>query len=168
MKPATYKTKFDIYLPATNESKPRFIETIEVDAYQKFGEEFLTTESSERIEQIRARHMGLLTGQEIKVLRKKLGLTQGELSDLLQCGKKSLSRWENGRGYPSGMVNAMLRLLGEGRVSLSDLEAVSTPKSSTADEPFVHKRTSKVIHYNFRQSGNSPTDKGDLQLTLVS
>lgn len=145
----TYKTTFDIYLPATAERGPRFLEQVEVDAYENFGEEFLTTESSEKIEKIKARHLGLLTGKDIRALRKRLGVTQDSLSELLECGKKSLSRWENGRGYPSGVVNKLLRLLEDGRTTLADLKAASGPRNHVAIETFVQKRKSKIIRYNF-------------------
>lgn len=76
----TYKTTFDVYLPATVDSEPRFLETIKVEAYKNFGDEFLTAESSERIEQVKARHLGLLTGKDIKSLREKLGLAQRRIT----------------------------------------------------------------------------------------
>ena len=161
MTPQIYKSTFDVYLPATKNNESRFVETVEVDVYRNFGEEFLTPESSERIEQIKVRYLGLLTGKDIKALREQLNLTQDQMSDLLQCGEKSLSRWENGRGYPSGMVNTMLRLLEESRVSLTDLKAVSGPREPVADESFVHKRSNKVIPYNFREHEHSDGDAED-------
>jgi putative zinc finger/helix-turn-helix YgiT family protein len=39
---------------------------------------------------------GLLTGQEIKQYREKLGLSQQQLADKAQCSKMSIIRWENG------------------------------------------------------------------------
>jgi putative zinc finger/helix-turn-helix YgiT family protein len=39
---------------------------------------------------------GLLTGEEIKSLRKKKGLTQQELADRLKIGVASIKRWETG------------------------------------------------------------------------
>ena len=111
MNQPTKKVPFDIYLPATAATPAKLVETIEVEVYENFGEEFLTTESSELIERTRARHMGFLHGKDIRDLRKRLNLTQDQLSDLLDCGKKSLSRWESGRGLPSGIVNKFLRLL---------------------------------------------------------
>jgi len=152
MKPATYKTTFDVYLPATRDSEPRFLETVEVDAYRNFGEEFLTPESSELVERVKARHLGLLTGKDIKVMRKRLGLSQKELTALLDCGDKSLSRWENGRGYPTGIVNRLLRLLDEGVLAPASLKAVSGPRSNLPSEQFLHNRTLNVIHYDFSKS----------------
>ena len=126
----TKKIPFDIYLPATGERPARHAETIEVEVYGRPGNEFLTPESSDLIESTRARHLGFLHGKDIKALRKRLRLTQSQLAERLGCGKKSLSRWENGRGFPSGLVNTLLRLLDEGHVTLRELEAVSGPRTA--------------------------------------
>ena len=126
----TNKRPFDVYAPGSKDAPPKFLETIEVEVEDRFGEEFLTLESRERIERIRTRHMGLMSGEEIKAMRKRLNLPQKELTALLQCGEKSLSRWENGHGYPTGIVNALLRLLDEGFLAPVSLEAVQGPRAA--------------------------------------
>lgn len=126
----TTKRPFDVYAPGTKDTPPKFLETVEVEVENRFGEEFLTLESRERIEHIRTRHMGLMSGGEIKAMRKRLGIPQKQLTALLQCGEKSLSRWENGHGYPTGVVNTLLRLLDEGFLTPASLEAVQVPRSA--------------------------------------
>lgn len=155
MNATTKKVPFEIYLPATVDTPAKWMETIEVEVYENFGEEFLTPESSELIERTRARHMGFLHGKDIRDLRKHLRLTQDELSALLDCGKKSLSRWESGRGLPSGIVNKLLRLLDEGHVTVESLNAVTGPRlAKAAANPFF-TRSSNVIHWDFAKSGPS-------------
>ncbi len=162
MNQPTKKVPFDIYLPAMAATPAKLVETIEVEVYENFGEEFLTTESSELIERTRARHMGFLHGKDIRDLRKRLNLTQDELSDLLDCGEKSLSRWESGRGLPSGIVNKMLRLLDEGFVSTASLAAVSGPRPTwTAAEQFQAKRPTNVILCDFAKLGPSEAEVGE-------
>lgn len=56
MKPLTRKVPFDIYLPATAEKAAVYVETIEIEVYENFGQEFVTQESSELIERVRASH----------------------------------------------------------------------------------------------------------------
>jgi DNA-binding transcriptional regulator YiaG len=156
MKPPTKKVPFDIYLPATAGTPAKLVETIEVEVYENFGEDFLTAESSELIERTRARHMGFLHGKDIRELRKRLNFTQDELSALLDCGEKSLSRWESGRGLPSGIVNKMLRLLDEGFLSPASLAAVSGPRPSwTLAQRFQSRRPSNVVHCDFTKRGPS-------------
>lgn len=153
------KIPFEIYLPATPATAAKWVETIEVEVYENFGEEFLTAESSELIERTRARHMGYLHGKDIRDLRKRLGLTQDDLSALLDCGGKSLSRWESGRGLPSGIVNKLLRLLDEGQLTPSILAAVTGPRpSESLAERFQNRRPSNVIFCDFAKRGPSAAE----------
>lgn len=134
------KVPFEIHLPATPDTPAKWVETIEVEVYENFGEDFLTAESSELIERTRARHMGFLHGKDIRDLRTRLGLTQDGLSALLDCGEKSLSRWESGRGLPSGIVNKLLRLLDEGYLTPASLAAVSGPRPSSTNASYFGKK----------------------------
>ena len=59
------------------------------------------------------RQRGLLTPEEIKAGRERLGLSQQQLADLLGLGGNSLSRWENGRVYQSRSTDTLLRLVFE-------------------------------------------------------
>jgi DNA-binding transcriptional regulator YiaG len=156
MKHPTTKVPFDIYLPATSASPAKLVETIEVEVYENFGEEFLTPESSELIERTRARHMGFLHGKDIRALRKRLGFTQSELAALLDCGEKSIPRWESGRGLPSGIVNTLLRLLDEEYLTPATLAAVKGPRSAkTMAERFQARRPANVIYCDFAKRGPS-------------
>ncbi|MCC6357835.1 MAG: type II toxin-antitoxin system MqsA family antitoxin [Phycisphaerales bacterium] len=70
-------------------------------------------ESSRRITLETYRQLGLLTPDEIRAGREKLGLNQQELQTLLGLGGNSLSRWENGRVYQSRAMDTLLRLVFE-------------------------------------------------------
>jgi DNA-binding transcriptional regulator YiaG len=85
------------------------------------GEESLTEEAIRIIDDTKARFMGLLLPDEIREMRKRFNLTQKRMSELLQAGEKSYTRWESGRARPSRMVNVLLRLLYEGKVFVGDL-----------------------------------------------
>jgi DNA-binding transcriptional regulator YiaG len=147
----TKKVPFDIYLPATAEAPAKLVETIEVEVYENFGEEFLTAASSELIERTRARHMGFLHGKDIRDLRKRLNLTQDAFAKLLDCGEKSIPRWESGRGLPSGIVNKLMRLLHDQIISPQDLMATSAPVSySPTAHAFTH-RSANIIPVDFAQ-----------------
>lgn len=54
---------------------------------------------------------GLLSADEIRSLRERLDLTQGELSRLLGLGQNTLSRWEAGRSIQSVAMDYLLRLV---------------------------------------------------------
>ena len=57
------------------------------------------------------RQLGLLTPEEIRSGRVRLGLKQQELQELLGLGGNSLSRWENGRVYQSRAMDTLLRIV---------------------------------------------------------
>ncbi len=75
----------------------------------------------EKIEQVKARHLGLLTPLEIRQLRQKLSVTQTAMAELLQAGTKSYTRWESGKSRPSRLVNVLLSALRDGRIDISYL-----------------------------------------------
>jgi len=125
----TKKVPFDIYIPATEHRAAVKVDTIEIEVItDSSGNEMVTPESSLLIDKTQARYIGLLAGADIRALRDRLGLSQDQLSDLLGCGKKSLSRWENGREYPSQLVNTLLRLLEENIITPENLRSVRQPR----------------------------------------
>lgn len=65
----------------------------------------------ERITEETYRQLGLLTPEEIRAGREKLGLTQQALQELLGLGGNSLSRWENGRVYQARSMDTLLRIV---------------------------------------------------------
>lgn len=133
MEKQTQTRSFDIFLPPHEGAEPELVESIQVEVYlDEDGDEVLTTESSALIDRVQARHRGLMFGSDIRTMRERLGLTQKKLATLLGCGEKTLSRWENGEGHPSLLVNRILRLLDEGFVSPASLEAVMGPRRKNA------------------------------------
>jgi len=56
-------------------------------------------------------HHELLAAREIRALRERLGMTQGEFAGLLRLGANTLSRWEAGRNVQSAAMDLLLRLI---------------------------------------------------------
>jgi len=54
---------------------------------------------------------GFLSGEEIKRIRRKLGLTQEEMSQILGGGKKAFARYETGEVSQSMAMDNLLRVL---------------------------------------------------------
>jgi DNA-binding transcriptional regulator YiaG len=79
------------------------------------------------IAQTQARYMGLMLPNEIKALRKRFALTQGQLGDLLQVGEKSYCRWETGRSRPSRSTNVLLCALRDGKITIPYLGRLQKP-----------------------------------------
>jgi HTH-type transcriptional regulator/antitoxin MqsA len=64
---------------------------------------------------------GLLTSSEIKQIRRILGITQKEMSQILGGGEKSFARYENGTVSQSRAMDTMLRLLAENPALINQL-----------------------------------------------
>ena len=101
--------------------------TCTIDPYT--GEELLGKEALEKLDHVKARYMGLMLPDEIRRLRKKEGLTQKEMSELLQIGEKTLTRWESGRERPSRSLNLLLLSLHDGKVNAAYLRSRRGPMS---------------------------------------
>jgi len=65
---------------------------------------------------------GLLTSEDIKALRKKLGLTQEEMANILGGGKKAFARYERGQVIQSRGMDNLLRILDKYPYVLDALE----------------------------------------------
>lgn len=79
------------------------------------GEVVLRLDESRHLNQtaldIYRRKYGLLSSDEIRSLRERLGLTQVELGRLLRLGSNTISRWEAGRNVQTAAMDMLLRLI---------------------------------------------------------
>ncbi len=107
------------------------------------GEVYLDTEATAILDKVKARHMGLLTPELIKALRKRLGLTQPQISELLQIGGKTWTRWETGRERPSRLTNVVLCALDDGKLDVAYLRSVARRRndwgSRLAEAPLARR-----------------------------
>lgn len=96
---------------------------VPVEAWQDpEGEIYLDAAALKKLDDVRARHMGLLLPEEIAELRDYLGLSQREISRLLQIGEKTWTRWETGRSRPTHGYNLVLNAIADGRIDLNYLQ----------------------------------------------
>jgi DNA-binding transcriptional regulator YiaG len=143
MKPSTKKTvTFRVQIPNLDGDAIAETVPIEVQVYAdpETGEEVLTQESLDLIEKTQARHMGLMSPEEIRELRLRLDLTQQEISELLQVGEKTYTRWENGRSRPSRSMNVLLCAFRDGWLNLNYLRSLRNPEMK-ADSAFFRQFT---------------------------
>lgn len=82
---------------------------------RKCGEVVLRLDESrglrKRALEIYREKYGLLAGEEIRRLRERLNLTQGQLAELLRLGVNTISRWESGRNVQTAAMDVLLRLV---------------------------------------------------------
>src|SRR5262245_27114688 len=81
----------------------------------KCGETVLRYTDSKRLGEdaiaiYRKKH-GLLSADDIRRIRERFDLTQGELGRLLRLGANTVSRWESGRNAQTAAMDILLRLM---------------------------------------------------------
>lgn len=99
------------------------------------GEEFLTEEALQELDKIKARHLGVLSPTEIRELRQNLGLSQKRISELLQLGARTWSRWESGHEHPSRSSSILLHALADGRLDVNYLDLLQRPVANVPIKP---------------------------------
>jgi DNA-binding transcriptional regulator YiaG len=116
---------FDVQIPNLDGDGIAEVHSIKVPARKSAsGNWILTNEALEKIEQTQARYMGLMTPPEIKELRKRIQFTQRQMSELIQAGEKSYTRWETGRVRLSRLVNIILCAIRDGFLPLTYLQTL--------------------------------------------
>jgi HTH-type transcriptional regulator/antitoxin MqsA len=75
------------------------------------------------LNRLKARTEGLLQPEEIKRIRKKLGLTQEAAGELIGGGPRAFQKYETGDLMPSRAVSSALVLLDHDPKSLTVLKA---------------------------------------------
>jgi HTH-type transcriptional regulator/antitoxin MqsA len=88
------------------------------------GEVYLDLPSVQRLQEEAVRRAkqakGLLTSEEIRDLRRSLGLSQTGFERLLGTGPKTVVRWEKGTVFQSATADRLMRLL-RARPELAEL-----------------------------------------------
>jgi len=123
------RTKVPVHIPTLNGKGIAETVEVEVAAYRNpaDGEIYLDGKALQRLDDTKARYMGLMLPRDIKELRLQLGVTQKRMAELLQIGEKSYCRWETGRERPSRSINLLLAALSDGRIDTAYLESRQTP-----------------------------------------
>src|SRR6266446_1919955 len=112
-----------VHIPTLDGTKTAETVHVKVPAWRdpKDGEVYLDPEATAILDKVKARHMGLLTPEQVKALRQRLGLTQRQISELLQIGEKTWTRWETGRERPFRSINVLLCALRDGKIDVAYL-----------------------------------------------
>ncbi len=82
--------------------------------------------SDRALNRLKARVEGLLLPEEIRRIRRKLGLTQEAAGELIGGGPRAFQKYETGDLLPSRAISSALLLLDHEPASLAVLEGVRT------------------------------------------
>jgi putative zinc finger/helix-turn-helix YgiT family protein len=89
---------------------------------------------------------GLLTGDEIKEIRKKLNLTQEQMSEILGGGLKGFARYESGQICQSRAMDNLLRILDRYPHTIHLIWKGSSYRLKGHKEGIVTVKNKKVIY----------------------
>ena len=92
------------------------------------GEDFIGDELSQAISATRYQRLGLLTPDQIREVREKTGLSAVEMSQLLNAGEKSFTRWENGKSIQNKSTDTLIRLIDQHPELFAEINAQRSPK----------------------------------------
>ena len=114
----------EVTVPSPDDKSPATVLKVMVPAWRDpaTGEIYLDGDAIRILDDARARHMGLLTSDDLKSIRSRLGRTQKQMCALLQIGEKTWNRWEFGRERPSKSLNVLLCALRDGKIDVPYLE----------------------------------------------
>ncbi len=99
-----------------------------------------------------------VTGNTIKKLREQKNLTQKELADMILVSDKTVSKWENGRGYPDiGILEQLAKALQINIVELITGEVIKNEN--------VSGNMRKIKYYVCPMCGNVISSIGEIQLS---
>lgn len=86
---------------------------------------------------IRRKIDGLLTSDEIKDIRKKIGMTQKELASKLGVGIKTFARYENGQVTQGKAMDILLRIMEKNPLILNEIDKRISVKYEVLNAPDV-------------------------------
>jgi DNA-binding transcriptional regulator YiaG len=135
---------YPVVIPTSDGSAVAYEVTVEVPMeWSAAANDWLITAEAEAIiESTKARHMGLMSPDQMAELRQRLQLTQAEIGELLCIGEKTWTRWESGRQRPSQSLNLLIRALGVGLISTYDLQWLRNPEIDWS--PVLKSRTRQI------------------------
>jgi putative zinc finger/helix-turn-helix YgiT family protein len=108
-------------------------EGVPVKVCTNCGEEFSGPEAARIRHNAICRALHLLTPEEIKTIRDRLGMTQGEFAALTGIGEATLSRWERARQLQNRALDRYLRLLSENADNVKLLQEIASETATRAD-----------------------------------
>lgn len=129
------------------------IEDAEWEECEACEEQLLRPVLQRRLEAERYRLLGLLLPEQIRAVRKRLGLTQVEMARFLSVGDKTYTRWESGRSLQSKSMDSLIRFADAHPELFEELHAERDPSRKELVKEYV---------------AQLPTLKGENELAMAA
>lgn len=104
--------------------------------------------SGKRLKDFKRMVDGLLTGEQIKAIRLKLGLTQEQMANIIGGGLKSLARYESGQVCQSRGMDNLLRILDVFPETLKVIQQKATGFVSSAKVLYMDEFRDRKAYQN--------------------
>lgn len=110
-------------------------------------------ETEKTLTDFRRKVDGLLTSDEIKAIRKKIGKTQIKMSSMFGYSPKTFARYENGQVTQSKSMDVLLRIININPFILEDIYSHTKTNYEILDKPSVPccKEPQSKITYKVRK-----------------
>ena len=112
--------------------------------------------SDRMLNRLKARTEGLLEPEEIKRIRKKLGLTQTAAGELIGGGPRAFQKYETGHLLPSRAISSALTLLDRDPSGLAVLKAPKRHSCRAVGPWCAASRVGRKSASAFRRSASPP------------
>ncbi len=122
---------------------------------------FQGAQAQEKKNEAICKHLGLMTPDEIRAMRQKLGLSQAGLAQLSGLGVASIARWESGQLIQGRSNDNLLRLLSY-EENIERLRNALSPQSPRTSKSFqgnalsperMEKFEESKKHFTLRKAG---------------
>lgn len=156
------KGEFTFNPPANIPGGPIIIQDAIWEECTGCGEKILPPLLLDSLDQIRYDRLGLLRSEEIKAIRQRAGLTQEEIAVKLGIGKKTYTRWENGRSLQNKSSDTLLRIFSRNPEMFEQLEKQRNPERERLLEEYI-----KSLEQNKGHGGSSQIAAHDAELNAI-
>lgn len=92
------------------------------------GEDFIADDLNKAIARVQYHRLGLLSPEQIRQVREKTGLSAVEMSQLLNAGDKSYTRWESGKSIHNKSTDTLIRLIDQHPELFAEINAQRDPE----------------------------------------
>jgi putative zinc finger/helix-turn-helix YgiT family protein len=116
--------KDDRFVYGTGDEASELVALVPVWTCDRCGYAYTDGDAEDLRHEAVCSHLGVLSPAQIRAIREKYGMTQGEFAKATGFGLASVKRWETGALIQNHSADRLLRLLGTDRAAMTKLLAL--------------------------------------------